>query len=515
MLSRWNEADAARHTARSGPAGLGRRVYASRLLGAQSSLVLHGGGNTSMKAGGVLYVKSSGSDLAQVREEDFAALDLSAVLALRAADSLDNAGLRAGLARAALRSGPGASIESLMHALLPWPFVDHTHADAVLAIVDTHDGADVAARLFGELAPLVPFHPSGFALARACDAVYRGRAGTRTIGLILLNHGVVAFGHDARESYENMLALVTRAEEYLASRGAWALPSDPRPFAWRPLDIARLRARMCIVAGHPLLLAALEGPSWQAFARRADLPALCAAGPATPQHAVFLRARTMAGTDIDGFARDYAAAVHATHPCIAQEAPAEAPGFDFAPRALVDPELGAWVAASSPGQLRMARDIAQQDMEIKTRASGHGGYVGLPVAENIAAEIHYGGHERRLRASDGPGTSLLGQAVLIRTGARTERLRAAYANAGAGVFTDGALEPAAVVRDTVRQLGGIDVLVIDAHDRAMLEEAAPVLAASPHGGHVVVSGAAANAGALLRRCEELGVAVAPLPEGVA
>ena len=95
-----------------------------------------------------------------------------------------------------------------MHALLPWPYVEHTHADSILAITNTVHGERIAAELFGDLAPLVPFHPSGFALAKACDTVYRTQAGPRTIGLILLHHGVVAFGCNARESYEHMLALV-------------------------------------------------------------------------------------------------------------------------------------------------------------------------------------------------------------------------------------------------------------------------------------------------------------------
>ena len=390
-----------------------------------------------------------------------------------------------------------------MHALLPWRFVEHTHADAILAIVDAYDGPRIAAQLFGDLAPLVPFHPSGFTLAKACDEVYRRHATARTIGLILLNHGVIAFGRDARESYENMLVLVTRAENYLASRGAWNLPSDPRPFSWRPANIAHLRARLCAAAGHPLLLAAQEGPHWQAFARRPDLHALCAAGPATPQHAVFLRARVLAGRDIDAFSRDYATAVHETHPRIEQEAP----GFDFAPRAIIDCEFGAWVAGINPPYLRMAQDIAQHDLEIKTRACGHDRYAGLPVAANIEAEIHYGGIERRLRASGDGDTRLLGEAVLVRTASRAEALCTAYAEAGAGVFADGTMDAVAAVREAVRRLGGIDVLVIDEPEEAMLEAAAPVLALAPRGGRVVALGAAAKATAYLGRCTAYGFTI--------
>jgi len=512
MRSRWNDADAVREAAQANEALLGERVYTSRLLGAERALVLHGGGNTSVKSHGLLYVKSSGSDLAGVKESDFSAVRLDQALALIEGPDLDNAALREAVAQAAARPGPGASIETLMHALLPWPYVEHTHADAILAVANTVNGTRIAGELFGELAPLVPFHPSGFALAKACLEVYRTQASARTIGLILLHHGVVAFGRSARESYENMLALVTRAEGYLATRGAWQLPVDPRPFSWNVARIARLRRDVSRAAGFPLLLAAQEGPAWQAFARRADLEAMCAAGPATPQHAVFLRAQAMAGTDIDAFEQRYAALVRTAHPAIEHEVA----GFDFAPRVIVDPDLGAWVAAIDSAHLRMAAEILRQDLEIKSRASAHDCYEGLPADANIDAEIHYGGQERRLRARGGPATRLLGEAVLIGAGEGSEALGSAYARAGAAVVRDGSLGGSALVRDTVRRFGGIDVLVLDTPDVALLDAAAPALTQAPRGGRVVAAGfPASESGPLVRRCGALGLTIEPALEASA
>lgn len=503
MHSRWNDAEAAHLAAQSPNPPLAARAYTSRLLGAEHSLVLHGGGNTSMKHDGVLYVKGSGRDLAQAREEDFAAVDLAAAAALASGGELDNHALRTALAERTVRPGPGASIETLMHALLPWPFVEHTHADTVLAVVDTRGGERIAAHVFGELAPLVPFHPSGFSLAAACDAVYRQHATRRTIGLVLLHHGVVAFGRDPRESYENMLALVTRAEDYLRARDAWDLPEDPRPFSWEPVRIAQLRARLCRAAGHPMLLAALDNPHWRSFARRSDLPELCKAGPATPQHAVFLRARALVGTDLDAFAHAYAQAVHATHPDIAEEVS----GFDFAPRLLLDPELGAWVAAVDPDHLRMAQDVARQDREIKTRAAAHHRYAGLPVSENIEAEIQYGAAQRRLRIEGRASRPLLGQSVLMRMRRNRGRLEADCVRRGAAVFGSDVLPPVDAVRACMRQFGAIDLLVTDEADAALLDAAAPVLAAAPDGGRVVVLGDAKPAPSFLERCTALGIAV--------
>jgi rhamnose utilization protein RhaD (predicted bifunctional aldolase and dehydrogenase) len=512
MRSRWNDADAAREAARTSQPLLGERVYTSRLLGAERALVLHGGGNTSVKSQGLLYVKGSGSDLASVKESDFSVVRLDQAAALIERPDLDNAALREAVAQTAARPGPGASIETLMHALLPWPFVEHTHADAILAVANTVNGTRIAAELFGELAPLVPFHPSGFALAKACLEVYRTQASAGTIGLILLHHGVVAFGRSARESYENMLALVTRAEHYLESKGAWQLPVDPRPFSWDVARIARLRRDVSHAAGFPLLLAAQEGETWQAFARRADLEALCAAGPATPQHAVFLRAQAMAGTDIDAFAQRYGTLVRAAHPDIEHEVA----GFDFAPRVIVDPELGAWVAAIDPAHLHMAAEILQQDLEIKSRASTHDRYEGLPPGENIDAEIQYGGQERRLRARGGPATRLLGEAVLISARDGNEAPCSAYARAGAGVVHDGSLAAPELVRDAVRRFGGIDVLVLDSPDIALLDAAAPALTQAPRGGRVVAAGFPASVwDPLARRCRALGLTMGPALEASA
>ena len=505
MRSRWNDADAAHLAAQSSNSPLATRAYTSRLLGAEKSLVLHGGGNTSIKLGDILFVKGSGRDLAQVRDEDFAAVDLHAVRALGQARQLDNDALRAALAGSAIRPGPGASIETLMHALLPWPFVEHTHADAVLAVVDTRGGERIAREVFGGLAPLVPFHPSGFALAKACDEAYRRHATSGTIGLVLLHHGVVAFGRDARESYENMLRLVTRAEDYLRARGAWNLPEEAWPFSWDATTIARLRADLCRAAGHPMLLSALDDPHWRAFARRPDLPALCEAGPATPQHAVFLRARALAGADVGSFVRDYAQAVHATDPDIARNVP----GFDPAPRLLVDAALGAWVAAVDPAHLAMARDIARQDMEIKTRAAGHDRYAGLPVAENIHAEIQYGADERQLRVSGTSRMPLLGQVALIRAGrdGDGDGLERICAEAGAAVSRADALTPFEAVRECVRRYGGVDLLVTDTADGPLLDAAADVLAAAPRGGRVVALDRAGSAHSFVEQCMARGLRV--------
>ena len=492
MQSRWNDDEAARWAEQLAPAReLGLRVYTSRLLGAEKCLVLHGGGNTSVKLAltdvfgaeqAVLCVKGSGSDLARVAAGDFSTVQLAAVRRLIELEDLDNDALMRQVSATIARApSPRPSIETLLHAVLPFKFVEHTHADAILAVTNTVNGERTARRLFGDIAPLVPFHQSGFALAKACDAVYRGQATADTIGLVLLHHGVVAFGRSARESYENMLRLVTRAEEYLQEQGAWMLPRDPEPFSVPdPQRIATLRRDLSCTAGFPLLLRRQDGAEWQAYARRTDLTAISGEGPATPQHAVFIKREPLIGTDIAGYARRYADYVATSHPGKSLSDL----GLDPAPRVIVDAQIGVWAAGVDRHALQVTGEILGQDREIKTRAAGHDCYAGLPPAAILEAEIHYGGFERKLRAG-GEAAALLGEAALvIGASQHAKALEAALERRGAGVATAAPGESLALP-GLIGRYGGLDMLlVIDADDGA-IDDYAALLRLAPRGGRVV------------------------------
>ena len=219
------------------------RAYSSRLLGGDASMVLHGGGNTSIKlnenAAAVLYVKGTGSDLARVDASSFTPLRLDGVQAVLGESELNNAAMMQALdACLARRPAPRPSIETLLHGGLPFRCVEHTHADAVLAAMNVDAIQRVHAEVYGDRAPLVPYCHSGHALARACMEAFNARRTGNTIGLILAFHGVVAFGDDVRSSHENMIELVTRAEDYLRARGAWDVaqaPLTPPPAATQAL----------------------------------------------------------------------------------------------------------------------------------------------------------------------------------------------------------------------------------------------------------------------------------------
>ncbi|MBK8018377.1 MAG: class II aldolase/adducin family protein [Betaproteobacteria bacterium] len=292
----WDEQAAA-----ACPDELSLRALTSRWIGGDPTLALYGGGNTSVKApwtaaeasaSTALFVKGSGADLAAVTPGDFTPVALDRALALLDAHDLDNDALMRALGPLKLDpASPRPSIETLMHACLPHRYVEHTHADAVLAVINTEGGEASAARVFGSCAPLVPFRHSGFDLAMACADVYRREATDASIGLLLAFHGVVAFGDSARQSYEHLYELVRRAERHLQENGAWDLPRAVSPVrSWETaLRLARLRAGLSVASGFPMVLTVDDSPEAVAFCRRSDATVLARIGPPTPQHAVFTK----------------------------------------------------------------------------------------------------------------------------------------------------------------------------------------------------------------------------------
>jgi hypothetical protein len=289
------------------------------------------------------------------------------------------------------------------------------------------------------------------------------------------------------------------------------------------LQIARLRAALSRHAGYPLLLRRLDGPQWQAYARRADLAAMTREGPATPQHAVFIKREPMLGTDVDAYARHYEAYVAAA--TLGRTA-AEC-GLDPAPRAVLDARLGAWAAGVNQHYLGMTIDILRQDMEIKTRAAAHDRYQGLPPAAILEAEIHYGGFERRLHAAGGSAVALLGEVVVLAVeDALRDALRRAFEAQGASVFE--VTPEIAMADDLPTQLalryGGVDMIVAQTEHLPSIECLLPMLACAPRGGRLAsaVCGGGGVREYLEQRCKAAGIAwivafdgAAPLDEQAA
>ncbi len=227
MRSLWSDRDAESIVARYAESGVGSdlalRVYTSRLLGGDPRLVLHGGGNTSVKTtlpdllgepAEVLCVKGSGWDLGNIEPAGLPAVRLAPLRKLRDRDALsDEDMVRIQRANLLDPGAPNPSVETLLHAFLPHKFIDHTHATAVLSLADQPDAAERIADLYGPRVGIVPYIMPGFLLAKKAAEIYD--AGPAVEGLVLLKHGVFSFGDTARDAYERMIAIVSLAEERL------------------------------------------------------------------------------------------------------------------------------------------------------------------------------------------------------------------------------------------------------------------------------------------------------------
>ncbi|MFQ5783486.1 MAG: bifunctional aldolase/short-chain dehydrogenase [Alphaproteobacteria bacterium] len=418
MESRWREVAAEAMVAAYAAEGVGRdlalRVYSTRLLGGDPRLVLHGGGNTSVKTRladtlgqdvDVLCVKGSGWDMAAIEPAGLPAVRLEPLRALAGLDTLSDADM-VNLLRLNLldSTAPNPSVETLLHAFLPHRYVDHTHAGAVLAITDQADGAARCAELYGGRMAIVPYVMPGFALAREVARVHA--ANPEVEGLILLKHGVFTFGDGAREAYERMIAAVTKAETCLA-RGRRpvfvpaGLPSGIAPVA-RVAPVLRGLASRAADAEEGrrrrFVLDFRGDDAVRGFVDGAELARYAQAGVVTPDHVLRTKGRPLivpppeAG-DLEGFraatatALDaYVAAYHAYFARHAARAAEPKSELDPAPRVILVPGLGLFGLGPSAKAARIAADIAETAVAVITDAEAVGRFESISEAETFEVE---------------------------------------------------------------------------------------------------------------------------------
>ncbi|MFA7096468.1 MAG: bifunctional aldolase/short-chain dehydrogenase [Gammaproteobacteria bacterium] len=539
MKSLWNDQEAG-----SWHGDLGLRVYTSRLLGRDKSLVLHGGGNTSVKIRErnvlgeeeeILYVKGSGWDLETIEPAGFAPVRLEPLRALARLEALSDPQmvneLRTHMTRA---DAPTPSVEAILHAVLPYKYVDHTHADAVVTVTNTPDGLARVREIYGNDVVIIPYVMPGFDLARVCAERFAAEAGPQTIGMVLMNHGIFSFGATARESYERMIYLVDRAEQYLKRHGAWELPPGesrgPGPFR---RQLAALRRDLSEAAGFPMVLRTVDDDLGTAFARRPDVATLSQQGPATPDHVIRTKRLPMLGRDVAAYRAAYRE-YFAAHEPAAKERKTM---LDPAPRVILDPELGLCATGRNAQDAAIVGEIYQHTIAVILRATALGGYRALP-AQDIFDMEYWDLEQAKLRKGGKPppfqgevalvtgAAQGIGRAcveALLRRGAAVVGLDidAAVENLHArtdylGIrcdVTDEAAVSAALER-AVRAFGGLDMLILNAGvfpggrriealdtaewrrvlqvnldaNLALMRECHPLLKLAPKGGRVVVIG---------------------------
>jgi rhamnose utilization protein RhaD (predicted bifunctional aldolase and dehydrogenase)/NAD(P)-dependent dehydrogenase (short-subunit alcohol dehydrogenase family) len=392
MKSRWSDQDASRCAG-----DLGLRVYTSRLLGVEPSLVLHGGGNTSVKSSvtnlfgeeeHIIYVKSSGWDLETIEAAGFSPCRMQPLLALSKLEALSDPQMAAELRKSMTDvAAPSPSVEAILHAILPARFVEHTHADAILTMTNSPDGEQRVREVFGDRLVYIPYVMPGFKLARLCAEVYPAQVRRNTVGMLLLKHGLFTFGETAKESYERMIELVSLAEGYLAKRGAWtpvsaAVPrgssSDLGSKTLRA-DIAALRKTVSDAAGSPMILSVHADPEALAFATRSDVQEISQRGPATPDHVIRTKRVPLVGRDVAGYASAY-------REYFQERDHASLDMLDPAPRVVLDSELGLGTIGRTAKDAAIVEDIYRHTMQIISGATVLGGWEALPAQDIFDVE---------------------------------------------------------------------------------------------------------------------------------
>jgi rhamnose utilization protein RhaD (predicted bifunctional aldolase and dehydrogenase)/NAD(P)-dependent dehydrogenase (short-subunit alcohol dehydrogenase family) len=488
MKNRWVERDAQAWVNRLAQRGVGSdlalRVYTTRLLGQDPRLVLHGGGNTSLKtkvpdllgeATEVLCVKGSGHDMATIEPAGLPAVRLQPLRKLRAREALsDDELVRVQRANLIDPMAPTPSVETLLHAFVPHTFVDHTHASAVLSLVDQPNGEEICTEVYDGRMGFVPYLMPGFGLAKMAAEVYEAKPDVD--GLILSKHGIFTFGASARESYERMIEMVALAEKRLTHRRnavfvARSLPDRVAPYC----QVAPILRGACslkdpVVEGawRRLICEFRSSPTILNFTNGAEVMRYSQAGVVTSDHLIRTKNWPLVVAvpevgKLDAFKREVEAAAQAfTAKYQAYFARNDARSavkhhpLDPLPRVILVPGLGLIGLGHTNRDAMISADLAESAIETITDAEAIGCFESIGEWEAFKSE-YWSLQQAKLGS---PGEKPLAGQVAAITGA-AGAIGAATARAFAGVGAEVALldidEAAALER--AREIGGAALAV--------------------------------------------------------
>jgi rhamnulose-1-phosphate aldolase/alcohol dehydrogenase len=491
MRNRWHDEEAAAFSD-----DLGLRVYTSRLLGSDPALVLHGGGNTSVKSTvtdvlgrpvEVLYVKGSGWDLATIEAPGFPAVRMDHLKTLRALERLSDADMvNTQKTHMMSASSPNPSIETLLHAFLPHKYVDHTHADAVVALTNVRAGEEAVKAVYGDSMAIVPYVQPGFDLARLSGELYD--QDPSVTGLILMKHGIFTFGETAKESYDRMIDAVSAAERYLeAARGDREIFQVRADLAERPAGVEKGRLVAAIGeavsrTGGVKLCTLDDGPAVMRFVNSAQAGQLSQIGPATPDHVIRTKALPLYWenpdlSSVEGFAAGLQAELAryvAAYDAYFEEHNRAAGGtkirLDPHPRVLLIPGLGMVTTGATYKDASIAADIYRHTIDVLEWASGHGEYQVLTPTDLFNME--YWDLEQAKLKKGGTPPPLKGRVAVVTGAASGIGRSACVALARDGAHVVGLDLDSGGLKDLEAELGRAFLgRACDVTDRAAMAEA--------------------------------------------
>ena len=392
MKSLWSEAAADEFT--DDPLQL--RAYSSRLLGQNADLVLHGGGNTSVKVSvknlfgddeEILYVKGSGWDLGDIEPAGFAPVRMDVLRHMAGLDQLSDADM-VRMQRAAMTDpyAPNPSVEAVLHAIIPFTYVDHTHADAVVTITNTPEGEAAIRRLYGDRLLLVPYVMPGFMLAKKVYEMTRNIDWSNVDGMVLLNHGVFTFDDDARRSYEKMIDIVSSAERYIESQATLDLYMDS-DVETDLMTLAKTRKQVAVQKGVAVYALLNDSVEARSFSCLEDVDVIATRGPLTPDHIIRTKKSPLIiEDDADGDANPVEAYAAAYQSYFDRNTDGHQECLDPAPRWAVWKKYGLVSFGTNLKDADIIADISLHTIKAIQLAEKLGGWCALPEKELFDVE---------------------------------------------------------------------------------------------------------------------------------
>ena len=380
MDNLWSDNEAAKCKS-----NLDLRVYTSNLLGSNDELVLHGGGNTSVKGDidgiDVLHVKGSGWNLADIKAEGFAPVRLDALLEMAKEESLSDSEMVARQREAMMNSSaPNPSVEAILHALIPYKFVDHTHADAIVTISNSVDGDEHIVKLFPNFL-IVDYVMPGFELAHKIYEMTKNMNWDEIDGIILHNHGIFTFDDDAKKSYTKMIDAVTKAEQFLDEN---ATVEIIHKYVHSDCDIGRVVKTMSEYKEHEVHIAINQTPLAAFYASQPNLREFASRGVLTPEHIIRTKRvpLIMEDTDLIGGIERYIEAYKEYFNKYATDEVMLNP----APNYMIIKNLAVVSFGKTREEAKIIYDIVEHTMLAVLRADKLGGYQSISEKDSFAME---------------------------------------------------------------------------------------------------------------------------------
>lgn len=434
------------------------RVYTTRLLGSEPRLVLHGGGNTSVKTNltdlvgdtwDVLCVKGSGWDMGTIEPQGLPAVKLQPLLKARKLNALSDEDMVT-LQRVNLLdpASPNPSVEALLHAFIPHKFVDHTHSTAILALVNQDESKAFCDKIYGKRMGFVPYIMPGFDLAQAAANVFEQDPSVE--GLVLDKHGIFTFADTARKSYDLMIEFVTMAEDYVREHGTqpFVAADIPAQLA-HPSEIAPLlRGALAIPLGEKkfdrMICDFRTSEKILNLVNAQNIDELAKRGVSTPDLSIRIKTGPLAlKAPVTGQLDAYAAHIQEKVAEFEQNYTqyfnennardnVERRMLDAKPRLILVPGLGFFGVGRTLKDARIASDVGEMWVEAVTAAEAIGSF--SPVTKPDLFDLEYWSLEQAKLATNKP-KPLTGQVVVITGGAGAIGAACAkrFANEGAHV----------------------------------------------------------------------------------